>query len=436
MLAHYVIIVVVRIAFASSYSNTLFTIGKANTFTSTDFLCDTLNNESKDNEKWPVRSTDKSQTFQTVTTPPISTYDPVIRFQKIIRRVLYGKATGDGQLKLTQHLKEQALKDGVDMLAHLPSGKIMRAVTLPFVEYIHHDHAYLKLRHDYMQTAVDAFAIFLAGTIADIKRLPRSYVLRSARTIAMMRIPREKLMVTWAVVKGSTPTEKISIAVLEQFRPLFKYVNGKEMARLNLLDNKILSYLGTHPDLNRHQVGVIASKYLQLNKNWTQPRYLNIMKNLLCGIPMMFMRRIPRATYMQLSHQMFYHIHACEPLQRRFYLQMMTRTQALGKSYSWTARDVSQLGLLLADVDGKTLSAVNPEAMAGITSQVMLKIPPQTLQHVTEMQLRYLEPKALNILTRKLYEYQSERDDDNAASKITSYLLSISLLCAVVHEVI
>lgn len=44
--------------------------------------------------------------------------------------------------------------------------------------------------------------------------------------------------------------------------------------------------------------------------------------------------------------------------------------QALGKSYSWNARDVSRLGLLLAEVDGPDLSAMNPEAIAGITAHV------------------------------------------------------------------
>lgn len=44
--------------------------------------------------------------------------------------------------------------------------------------------------------------------------------------------------------------------------------------------------------------------------------------------------------------------------------------QVLGKSNSWGARDVARLGLLLTEVEGPDLSAINPEAMAGITPQV------------------------------------------------------------------
>lgn len=69
-----------------------------------------------------------------------------------------------------------------------------------------------------------------------------------------MKIAREKMAATWPVVKGSTPTEAIPYETLERYRPLFKYLNGKEMAKLNLSDSRILSYIGTHPDLSRHQV--------------------------------------------------------------------------------------------------------------------------------------------------------------------------------------
>ncbi|XP_047037171.1 uncharacterized protein LOC124642652 [Helicoverpa zea] len=280
---------------------------------------------------------------------------------------------------------------------------------MPFLEYLHIGHCRLNITRDYMQTAVDAFAILIGGDLSDVERLPGSYVLRSARTIAMMRLAREKLAATWYVVKGTTPTNKITFETLEKFRPLFKYVNGREMANLNLSDNKILSFIGSHPDLNRHQVGVVASKYIRLNPRWTDAKYLNIMNNLLCGVPMIFMRRIPENTYLQLTHQLFYHIRACDPLQRRFYLAMMMKTQALGKSYSWSAREVSRLGLLLAEVSGKDLSAINPEAVAGITPQVMLEMPIHSLKSITELQLRYLHPKALNILARKLIEYQNEQ---------------------------
>lgn len=75
-----------------------------------------------------------------------------------------------------------------------------------------------------------------------------------ARTISMMKISREKLAETWKVVKNGTPTYELTHEFLELYRPLFKYVNAKEMTRLNLLDTRILHYVGTHPDLNRHQV--------------------------------------------------------------------------------------------------------------------------------------------------------------------------------------
>lgn len=75
----------------------------------------------------------------------------------------------------------------------------------------------------------------------------------------MMKIAREKLAATWSVVKGTTPTEAITYETLEKYRPLFKYLNGKEMAKLNLTDDRILSYIGTHPDLSRHQVFIACA---------------------------------------------------------------------------------------------------------------------------------------------------------------------------------
>ncbi|XP_026726324.1 uncharacterized protein LOC113492837 isoform X2 [Trichoplusia ni] len=343
---------------------------------------------------------------------------------------------------------ENVTSNETDLLAHCPTGQGFRgevfqnksAVHLPFLEFVHRGHCHLKITKDYMQTAVNAFAIFIAGNLDDILRLPSLYVLHSARTIAMMKIAREKMAATWSVVKGSTPTEAIPYETLERYRPLFKYLNGKEMAKLNLSDSRILSYIGTHPDLSRHQVGVVASRYIQINPRWTEPKYLNMMNNLLCGVPMIFMRRIPENTYLQLTHQIFYHIRACDPLQRRFYLAMMMRTQALGKSYSWSAREVSRLGLLLAEVSGQDLSAINPEAMSGITAQVMLEMPIHSLKSITEMQLRYLEPKPLNILARKLIAYQNQQLAASGVHIIPSfslisihyilfYLISIILLC-------
>ncbi|XP_045542534.1 uncharacterized protein LOC106712274 [Papilio machaon] len=309
-----------------------------------------------------------------------------------------------------------------------PTGHVLRAelyqnksgVHLPMSEFMHRGRCRLNVTNDFMQTAVDAFAIFLEGDLNDILRLPPTYVLHSARTISMMNIAREKLAATWTVVKENKPNEEITIQTLELYRPLFKYLNGKEIAKLNLTDNRILTYIGTHAELNRHQVGVVASKYIKLNRRWSEPKYLNLMNNLLCGVPMTYMRRIPENTYLQLTHQLFYHIRACDPLQRRFYLAMMTKSQALGKSYSWNARDVSRLGLLLAEVDGPDLSAINPEAVAGITAHVMQIMNAQNLLYFTDLQLKYMGQKPLNILTGKLKYYKDGTKIYNSKLKLKS----------------
>ena len=73
----------------------------------------------------------------------------------------------------------------------------------------------------------------------------------------MMKIAREKLVATWQVVRGRNRTIDITYETLERYRPLFKYINGREMARLNLSNDRILSYIGTHGGLNRHQVGLL-----------------------------------------------------------------------------------------------------------------------------------------------------------------------------------
>ncbi|XP_059049440.1 uncharacterized protein LOC131844543 [Achroia grisella] len=356
-------------------------------------------------------------TFMTASVPETVKEDPISVFEKQMYKFLYGQKTPEDIAKILENQKLSFKEFNDDSLAQYPNGNIMRAelfdnkssVHLPLSEYMHQGHCNLKITKDYMQTAVNAFSIFLEGNVDDIMRLPPMYVLRSARTIAMMKIGREKLAATWTVVKGNNSSDSISYQTLEMYRPLFKYLNGREIARLNLSDDKILMYVGTHADLNRHQVGVVASKYLQLNKNWMHPKYLNLMNNLLCGVPMTFMRKIPENTYLQLAHQVFYHIRACDPLQRRFYLAMMTKTQALGKSYSWSARDVSRLGLLLAEVEGPALSAINPEAMSGITAQIMLEMPASSLKYITEMQLRYIGQKPLNILAKKLMVFQDEQ---------------------------
>lgn len=55
-------------------------------------------------------------------------------------------------------------------------------------------------------------------------------------------------------------------------------------------------------------MGVVANKYIELNKHWSEPKYLNLMNNLLCGVPMTFMRKIPENIYLQLSHQVYFAI--------------------------------------------------------------------------------------------------------------------------------
>lgn len=80
----------------------------------------------------------------------------------------------------------------------------------------------------------------------------------------MMKIAREKLAATWRVIKVGKPTNTVSYETLEMYRPLFKYITGREIARLNLSDERILNYIGTHPDLNRHQVPFCFMSYKQL----------------------------------------------------------------------------------------------------------------------------------------------------------------------------
>ncbi|XP_013148382.1 PREDICTED: uncharacterized protein LOC106110960 [Papilio polytes] len=349
----------------------------------------------------------------------------MVMFQDILNKYLYGPSPP------TQSDKNKTRLIGYKNKTipyQYPTGHVLRAelyqnksgVHLPMPEFMHRGRCRLNVTNDFMQTAVDAFAIFLEGDLNDILRLPPTYVLHSARTISMMNIAREKLAATWTVVKENKPNEEISIQTLELYRPLFKYLNGKEIAKLNLTDNRILTYVGTHAELNRHQVGVVASKYIKLNRRWSEPKYLNLMNNLLCGVPMTFMRRVPENTYLQLTHQLFYHIRACDPLQRRFYLAMMTKSQALGKAYSWNARDVSRLGLLLAEVDGTDLGVINPEAVAGITAHVMQTMSAQNLLYFTDLQLKYMGQKPLNILTGKLKHYKDGMKIYNSEFRLKS----------------
>ncbi|XP_050673239.1 uncharacterized protein LOC126971126 [Leptidea sinapis] len=292
------------------------------------------------------------------------TKDPYVTFIFEMNSILFGR---ESVKVYDERLRSNfsAIED--DFQIHAPNGKLFRSelflnrsgVHLPLPEYMHPGYCQLEITDDYMQTAVNALAIFLNGDLDDIARIPGDYILRSARTISMLILPREKLAMTWFIVKGKTHAIDVTYETLARFHPLFKYVGGKEIARLNLSDPRILNYIGTHPDLDRHQF--------------------------------------------------FYHIRACDPLQRRFYLALMTQTQVLGKSYSWTAREVARLGLLLTEVRGPDLAAINPSAMVGLSSHIMYQMSPRKLRYFTEKQTKYIRPKALNILAKKLEEYQIQQ---------------------------
>ncbi|XP_073946706.1 uncharacterized protein [Choristoneura fumiferana] len=373
------------------------------------------------------------KSVENITQPP-PTPDPLPRLNLVLYEFMFGPVQKDGGLEFVKIYSSSDNVMPYSKVYHYPSGNIMHAqlfrnqsgVHLIKAQFLHRDHCRLNVTSDLMQTAVDAFAIILDGGLEDIKALPRDYVLHSARTIAMMKIAREKLAAMWTVVLAGNKANTITIDVLEKYRPLFKHLNGKQIARLNLTDDRIVTYIGTHPELNRHQVGIVASKYMKLNPNWSQPKYLNIMNNLLCGVPMTYIRKISDHTFLQLAHQVFYHTRACDHLQKRFYLNMMTKTQALGKAYSWSARDVSRLGLLITEVEGQELAAINPEAMSGLTAQVMNEMPAHNLLHITEMQFRYIRQKPLNILARKLNDYHDKILAD--AAERFSFCTSLSTM--------
>ncbi|XP_047523419.1 uncharacterized protein LOC125061840 [Pieris napi] len=426
---HYVIIWYM-IAHISAYKNHRYTIATSGEDDRKQFTCKHYEGVNKLAMKgyFKMKYTTPAQPSRTtITTESSFEIDPYLKFEEDINVALFGNASIEGRLEEKTRLGLN--KNATAQYIHFPCGKLFRAelvynvsgVHLPMSEYLHRGYCKLNETKDYMQTAVNAFAIILNGDLVDIERLSSEYVLRSARTISMMKLPKEKLTAMWNVVKGRRKTIDISYETLQRYRPLFKYISGKEIARLNLSDPKILSFIGTHAELDRHQVGVIASKYISINKQWSEPRYLNIMNNILCGIPMTFMRQLPVNTFLQLSHQVFYHIQACDPLQRRFYLAFMSGTQVLGKSYSWSASDVAQLGLLMAEVTGPDLSSINPKSMAGITSKVMLTMSPHNLQYLSEAQLKYLGQKPLNILARKLKKYQDQMQIyDNRGAKFIS----------------
>ncbi|XP_013167341.1 PREDICTED: uncharacterized protein LOC106117527 isoform X2 [Papilio xuthus] len=415
----YILLLLILVSNTKGYTNVLFTISEQKESNSSNTDC------YEYQEPNVTMTNKKSKIYEEATTLSYSVEnDPMVMFQDILNKYIYGPPPKNQNKKKTRLIgyKNKSIP------YQYPTGHVLRAelyqnksgVHLPMSEYMYRGRCRLNVTNDFMQTAIDAFAIFLEGDLNDILRLPPTYVLHSARTIAMMNIAREKLAATWTVVKENKPNEEITIQTLELYRPLFKYLNGKEIAKLNLTDNRILIYIGTHADLNRHQVGVVASKYIKLNRHWSEPKYLNLMNNLLCGVPMTYMRRLPENTYLQLTHQLFYHIRACDPLQRRFYLAMMTKSQALGKSYSWNARDVSRLGLLLAEVDGPDLSVINPEAIAGITAHVMQIMNAQNLRYFTDLQLKYMGQKPLNILTGKLKHYKDGMKINNSKLKLKS----------------
>ncbi|XP_053601740.1 uncharacterized protein LOC128670248 [Plodia interpunctella] len=377
-----------------------------------------------------VKMTDMTESALLVEDPRKLKLNPLKDFDSILSVFLFGNKANEEKVDgVTGRL-------GVAGVQYA-SGNFMRAelfrnvtgVHKPNLDYMVAGQFRLNLTKDRMQTAVNAFSIFIDGNMNDILQLPPKYVLNSARTIAMLKIAQEKLAATWTVVKNGRRPDRISHATLEAYRPLFKYVNGREIARLNLSDSRILKYIGTHPDLTRHQVGVIASKYIKMNKGWTSSKYLNQMNNLLCGVPMLHMRRLEPNTFLQLSHQVFYHIHACDPIQRRFYLKMMTRTEALGRAFSWSARDVARLGLLLAEVSESDLTAIKPQAMAGITPQVMLEIPPKNLKFISEAQIQYIDQKSLNIMAKKLKAYHDMMGTSHAKYlRLKKCLLSFNFL--------
>ncbi|XP_037964482.2 uncharacterized protein LOC119691306 [Plutella xylostella] len=279
---------------------------------------------------------------------------------------------------------------------------------MPDLEHIYAGSS--RLRHprsegDLMQAAVDAFFLVVHGDVSDVMSLPPGYVLRSANTLSMMKISLEKLTALWTVVKNGRHPVDISVRTLELYRPLFKYVNAREMARLNLSDPKIVLYLGTHPDLNRHQVGVIARKLVALRPGWHRPALLTLMNNLLCGLPVVLLHQIRDDALLQLAPSVFYHIYACDPLQVRFFYHLMTKPQVLGKAYSWGFEQVFKLGLLLTEARGAHLTTVKPHAIAAITPQVMAKMKPINLRYLTEQQKAKLQPNVRNILRKKLRSY-------------------------------
>ncbi|XP_063547409.1 uncharacterized protein LOC134754880 [Cydia strobilella] len=359
--------------------------------------------------------------------------EPMKTLEAILSDYLYGRKT-DGDQDSDEDSGAESISSKNDN--YFPSGRLLHSemflnktgVHLPSPDLLHTGHCRLRLTPDYLQTAVDAFAIILEGSLADVRALPGDYVLRSARTISMMKLPQEKLSAMWDVVLNGRKPSDITYKTLEIYRPLFKYLSGQQIAQINLSDPRIVNYIGTHPELTRHQVGVVASKYIKINPNWRKITSLNNMNNLLCGVPMTFMRKLDGAEYLKLEHQVFYHIRACDPLQKRFYLNMMTRTQALGKSYSWSARDVSRLGLLLAEVEGSALANIDPEAMAGVSAHVMAEMRPENIKHLRDLQIKYLKRKVRNIMSRKLKEYDALVADTACRVKTNIFLTLLFVL--------
>ncbi|XP_049888070.1 uncharacterized protein LOC126382295 [Pectinophora gossypiella] len=291
------------------------------------------------------------------------------------------------QTTVTQKASEEKMSklslDDKDPMEQFPQGGELRdelfnnksAVHLPPLELMHRGHLRLKVTRDMMQTALNAFGILLGGNVDDVLALPPDYVLRSARTIAMMKLRNEKLYALWTVVKNDRKASEVPHYELEMYRPLFKYLSGREISRLNLSDDRILRFIGTHPDLDRHQMGVVATKILRTIPNWRDANYINLMNNILCGIPMHILHNLSINIFLQFPHQLV--PRSCTRfkmtcLHRESNLEPPDREPALpviGMPYSWDARDVSRLGLLMADVDGQDLAMINPESMSGITAR-------------------------------------------------------------------
>lgn len=61
--------------------------------------------------------------------------------------------------------------------------------------------------------------------------------------------------------------------------------------------------------------------------------------------------------------------------------------------------------------------------------KVMMAIPPQNLKYLSDLQLKYMGQKVLNILARKLKTYNDQlQSSNNEMKKITNFLLLMVIL--------